>query len=147
TPLLRERGGLAVVSALDGSLQSAMNQIPECVAAGYVDMTTGMPLSVKTVDSNPQEVSALVSGATADLFQGADVSSIEGLFKTARGLKADGRHYFQEIIVFSENLLHMFLRCKKNANHVLVFVSRKSANVGMVIAKSRLALSSVDGSL
>jgi hypothetical protein len=41
----------------------------------------------------------------------------------------------------------MFLRCKKNANHVLVFVSRKTANVGMVIAKSRIALSSVDGSL
>ena len=136
-----------MVSALDSSLQSAMNQIPECVAAGYVDMATGMPLSVKTVDSNPQEVSHLVSGATADLFQGADVSSIEDMFKKACGLKDDDRHYFQEIVVFSDNLLHMFLRCKKNANHVLVFVSRKSANVGMVIAKSRLALSSVDGSM
>jgi hypothetical protein len=136
-----------VVSVLDRSLQAAMNQIPECVAAGYVDMATGTPLSVKTVDSNPQEVSDLVSAATADLFQGTNVSSIEDMFKMARGLKADGRHYFQEIIVFSDNLLHMFLRCKKNANHVLVFVSRKTANVGMVIAKSRIALSSVDGSL
>jgi hypothetical protein len=124
-----------------------MNQIPECVAAGCVDMATGMPLSVKTVDSNPQEVSDLVSAATADLFQGTNVSSIEDLFKKARGPKADGRHHFQEIVVFSDNLVHMFLRCKKNANHVLVFVSRKTANVGMVIAKSRIALSSVDGSM
>jgi hypothetical protein len=38
------------------------------------------------------------------------------------------------------------LRCKKNVNHVLVFVCRKSANVGMVIAKSRIALGSVDSS-
>ena len=49
--------------------------------------------------------------------------------------------------MFSDNLLHMFMRCKKNSNHVLVFVTRKSANIGMVIAKSRAALTSVDGAL
>ena len=69
------------------------------------------------------------------------------MFKRGRGIKADNQHYFQEIVVFSENLLHMFVRCKKNINHVLVFVTRKSANVGMVIAKSRIAVTSVDGSL
>jgi hypothetical protein len=124
-----------------------MNQIPECVAAGYVDMATGMLLSVKTVDSHPQEVLDMVSAATADLFQGSNVTAIENMFKRTRGLKADGQHYFQEIVVFSDNLLHMFLRCKKNNDHVIVFVTRKSANVGMVIAKSRIALTSIDGTL
>jgi hypothetical protein len=123
-----------------------MNQIPECLAAGYVDMATGMLLSVKTVDSHPQEVLDMVSAATADLFQGANVTAIENMFKRARGIKPDGQHYFQEIVVFSENLLHMFVRCKKNINHILVFVTRKSANVGMVIAKSRIAMTSIDGS-
>ena len=31
-----------MVSTLDKSLQAAATQIPECVAAGYVDMATGM---------------------------------------------------------------------------------------------------------
>jgi hypothetical protein len=133
---------------LDRALQLAMNQIPECVAAGYVDMATGTLLSVKTVDSHPQEILDMVSAATTDLFQGANVTVIENMFKRARGVRgADGTHYFQEIIVFSENLLHMFLRCKKNVNHVLVFVCRKSANLGMVMAKSQIAVGSVDGSL
>ena len=30
--------------------KSAINQIPECMAAGYVDVATGLPLSVKAVD-------------------------------------------------------------------------------------------------
>jgi hypothetical protein len=136
-----------VANALDRSLQLAMNQIPECLAVGCVDMVTGLLLSVKTVDSHPQEVLDLVSAATADLFQGPNVTAIENMFKRSRGLKADGVHYFQEIVVFSDNLLHTFLRCKKNVNHVLVFVCRKSANVGMVIVKSRIALSSVDGAM
>jgi hypothetical protein len=136
-----------LANSLDKLLQAAMTQVPECVAAGYVDMATGMLLAVKTVDSHPQEVLDMVSAATADLFQGANVTAIEGMFRRARGIKGDGQHYFQEIVVFSDNLLHMFMRCKKNIDHVLVFITRKSANVGMVIAKSRLALTSIDGSL
>jgi hypothetical protein len=137
-----------MANSLDKSLQTAMNQVPECLAAGYVDMATGMLLAVKTVDSHPQEVLDLVSAATADLFQGSNVSAIESMFKRSRGIKGDDEaHYFQEIVVFSENLLHMFLRCKKNNNHVLVFVCRKSANVGMVIAKSRMSIPTVESSL
>jgi hypothetical protein len=137
-----------MANSLDKSLQTAMNQVPECLAAGYVDMATGMLLAVKTVDSHPQEVLDLVSAATADLFQGSNVTAIESMFKRSRGIKGDDEaHYFQEIVVFSENLLHMFLRCKKNINHVMVFVCRKSANVGMVIAKSRMAIPAVESSL
>jgi hypothetical protein len=138
---------VVLANALDKSLLAAMNQIPECLASGYVDMNTGMLLGVKTVDSHPQEVLDMVSAATADLFQGANVSAIESMFKRARGIKGNDQHYFQEIVVFSDNLLHMFMRCKRNTNHVVVFVTRKSANVGMVIAKSRAALPSIDGAL
>ncbi len=124
-----------------------MNEIPECVAAGCVDISTGMLLSVKTVDAHPQEILDMVSAATADLFQGPNVTAIENMFKQARGVRgADGVHYFQEVVVFSENLLYMFLRRRTNVNHVLVFVCRKGANVGMVIAKSRIVVGSVDGS-
>ena|ERR1700760_478839 len=137
-----------MANSLDKSLQGAMSQVPECLAAGYVDMATGMLLAVKTVDSHPQEVLDLVSAATADLFQGSNVTAIESMFKQSRGIQGDERaHYFQEIVVFSENLLHMFLRCKKNSEHVMVFVCRKSANVGMVIAKSRMSVPVVEASL
>lgn len=145
-PPAGRRMGRAVAGHLDRSLQLAMSEVPECVAAGCVDVATGMLLSAKTVDSHPQEVLDMLSAATVDLFQGTNVSAIENLFRKARGGKADGRHHFQEIVTFSENLLHMFLRCRRNTGHVLVFVCRSSANVGMVIAKSRMALALVDGS-
>jgi hypothetical protein len=133
--------------SLDKALNQASSTIPECVATGYVDMTTGMLLAVKTVDSHPSEVLDLVAAATADLFQGTNVTAIEKLFKRARGVSQDERHYFQEIIVFSQNLLHVFLRGKKNNNHALVYVCRASANIGMVIAKSRASLAAVEAAL
>lgn len=123
--------------SLDAGIKKAQTVVPECVAVGYVDMSTGMLLSVNTVDSHPQEVLDLVAAATADLFQGQSVTTIEQLFRKSRGQSEDGRHYFQEIMVFSENLLHVFLRSKKNPNHAACFVCRGSVNVGMALTKSR----------
>lgn len=128
---------------LDTAISDAMKSIPECVAGAYVDMSTGMILSVKTLDSHPQEVLDMVAAATADMFQGPTVVHIEDSFKRSRGNSMSDAHYFQEFLVFSDNLIHVFMRTKKYQEHVLCFVTRKSANVGMVLAKSRMALDKV----
>jgi hypothetical protein len=130
--------------SLDTVLAKVQQDIPECVAVGLVDMSTGMLLGVRTLDSHPQEVLDLVAAATADLFEGKSVVAIEKLFRKSRGQPEDGRHYFREIVVFSENLLHVFLRSKKSATQAVVFVTRGSANVGMVLSKSRVALGEVE---
>jgi len=135
------------MASLDTALSKAIQDVPECLAAGYVDMSTGMLLGVKTVDSHPSEVLDLVAAATADLFQGSNVTTIERMFKKSRGLKDDGQHYFQEMLVFSDNLLHVFMRCKAYPEHAVVLVTRKSANVGMVLTKSRMSLSGIEGAL
>ncbi len=133
--------------SLDTALTKAQQSVPECVAAGYVDMSTGMLLGVKTVDSHPQEVLDLVAAATADLFQGNSVTTIEKLFRRARGQGEDGAHYFREIVVFSDNLLHVFLRARKKDAQAAVIVTRASANVGMVLAKSRAALADIEAAV
>lgn len=133
-----------MATPLDVAIANVQKNVPECVAVGFVDMKTGMLLGVKTVDSHPQEVLDLVAAATGDMFQGTNVMAIEQLFKRIRGVKDDGSHYFQEIIVNSDNLLHVFQRGKRNADMVLVTVCRVSANLGMVLAKARASLAAVE---
>jgi len=134
--------------SLDAKLASILATIPECVAGGYVDIGSGMLLSVKTVDSHPQEVIELVAAATADLFAGQNIRTIETLFKRARGLPVDGgHHYFQEIIVNSDNLIHVFMRGKKYPDYVAVFVCRKTANLGMALTKSRMAMPELEAAV
>lgn len=135
------------MSSLDNAIAAVQKSVPECVAVGFVDMRTGMLLAVKTVDSHPQEVLDLVAAATGDLFQGSNVALIESMFKKARGVKDDGHHYFQEIIVNSDNLVHVFQRCKKHIDLVLVTVCRASANLGMVLSKTRVHLGQVESTL
>ncbi len=131
--------------SLDSELSNLQKVVPECVAAGFVDIKTGMLLGIKTLDSHPQEVIDLVAAATGDLFQGPNVTSIEQMFKRIRGVKDDGHHFFQEVIMLSDNLIHVFQRCKRNEDMVLVTVCRASANLGMVLSKARGALPSIEG--
>lgn len=130
--------------SLDSALAQAQKDIPECVAAGYVDMVSGLLLGVRTVDSHPSEVLDLVAAATGDLFQGKNVIEIEKLFDKARGISGDHDHYFKEIVVFSTNLLHVFTRSKKNPSQAAVFVCRASANIGMALVKARAAAAACD---
>lgn len=128
------------------TLVDAQNTVPECVAVGVIDVDTGLLLDVKTVDSHPSEVLDLVAAATSDLFQGPNVTAIENLFKKMRGVTSDER-YFQEIIVNSNNLIHVFLRMKNKRSQVAVFVCRNTANIGMVLSKSRQSLQTLEAAI
>lgn len=133
--------------SLDAALTQAMRSVPECLAIGYVDAASGMLLSIHTVDSHPQEVIDLVAAATGDLFNGPNVSVIETLFKHSREISDPSLRYFQEIIINSENLIHVFLRSKSVQDYVLVFVCRRSANLGMVLTRARAALPAAEAAL
>ena len=90
-----------------------------------------------------------MAAATGDLFQGKNVTEIERLFDQSRGItnRAAGAHYFNEIVVFSTNLIHVFIRSKKNPSHVAVFVARIGANIGMVLTRSRLSMVALEASI
>jgi hypothetical protein len=130
--------------SLDIALKKAVASVPECVAGGFVDLTSGMLLAITTVDSHPAQVVDLVAAATSDLFQGANVTMIEDLFNKGRGITDSKHHYFQEIIVNSDNLIHIFMRGKRYPEQVLCFVCRRSANLGMALTKARMALPDVE---
>jgi hypothetical protein len=117
-------------------ITKTMTEVPKALAAGVVDMATGMLLGVKTVDSHPQEVLDLVSGATKDLFEGDNVTTIENTFKRMRGVQSNER-YFKEILVMSSNLVHIFARLKRYEPVVLVVVCRVDVNLGLALVKTR----------
>jgi len=103
-----------------GLVKSLRTDAPDCVASGVVDMSTGMLLSYETID----------------LFQGRTVVMIEDVFKERRGIPSEN-HFFQEILVNSENLTHLFVRMNEQQDVVAVVVCRKSVNVGMLFAQVR----------
>lgn len=120
----------------DTIVREALKEVPKAVAAGIVDMASGMMLSISTVDSHPQQVLDLLAPATKELFEGEIVMQIEKLFKKSRGVVSDER-YFQEMMISSSHLWHYFGRLKSNSQTILCIVARGDVNMGLFLLKAR----------
>lgn len=121
-----------------------LSEVPKSIAAGIIDMGSGMLLDVKTTDSHPSQVLDILAAATKDLFEGDMVTQIEEMFKKARGEEDSPFHYFKEVIVNSTNLIHVFLRVPSMESVVLAVVCRSSANLGLALTKMRTIANKAD---
>lgn len=134
--LSTNRNGRGMSDHINLLIKRLRQEVPECLATGVVDLATGMLLTYETTESHPSEVLDLLAGATLDLFQGRTVTMIEDIFKERRGISS-GEHYFQEILVNSTNLTHLFIRNNENDDVVVVVVCPRSVNIGMLFAAAR----------
>lgn len=132
-----------IAKAVEVLLKEFRRDVPDYLASGIVDMSTGMLLEVDTVESHPREILELLAATTADLFQGKAVTQIEDIWKETRGV-TESKHYFQEMLIYSENLVHLFMRSKTNPDIAAVIVCRREVNTGMLLAQARQVFKQLD---
>jgi hypothetical protein len=128
---------------LEQALDDAVRSVPDCLVAGYVDLPTGVLLGVKSVGKHSQEVLDMMSSTVADLFGQADLGAVESWLLDGREASEEA-NACREFVVMSDQLIHMYTRCEDNDEHAVVLIARRSANIGMLISKSRKAASLVN---
>lgn len=111
-------------------VKSILEEVPECVAAGVIEIDSGLQLALQSSTPLPEHVKDLVAAATKDLFDGKNMRDIEDAFKVLRKTSSNER-YFQLIMVESTNLLHFFSRLSSAQDIVIVAVCRQDANLAM----------------
>lgn len=128
--------------SIQAALTSAIETIPDCIAAGYIDMETGMLLGAKVDQPDSSGALEILALAVANLFQGRGVKAFEELLRRAQ-TDDDEHPGFGEIAVFANDRLHIFLRTREYPDHVVCYICRDSANVGLALTKSHLSLGPV----
>ena len=124
---------------LDTVLKNFQRNVPGCVTARIVDIDSDPAGRRQRNSSGP---AAVILG---EFVPGRDMTTIEDMFRRMRVHHEDGRpRCFQEIVIFSEDRMHLFQRCRRNPNKVLATICRKEANLGVVMDKSRDMLEIVD---
>jgi hypothetical protein len=134
---------LNLTHVVESTLKSFRHNIPEYLASGVVDMSTGMLLDADTIDDHPRDILDVLAAATADLFRGRTVTQIEELWREQRGVAEQDR-YFQEILIYSTNLVHLFIRSRSNQEIVAGVVCRRNVNLGMLFAQARRVMRELD---
>jgi hypothetical protein len=138
------------MSEFEGLLHVARSDVPECVAAAYVDLATGMLLGATTAGSHSLETLELVGAAATDLFLGPSGGAIESLFsplleeEQEQKEQEEEQHEFDEILVLSTEFVHFLVRAREHPRRALVIVCRKEVNMGMTMSRARLALAAIE---
>src|SRR5215471_12557908 len=129
-------GPVNQAQTISNTIKQFREDVPDYVASGFVDLSTGMLLDVDTVGNHPREILDVVAAATAHLFEGRNVVQIEGLWKQYRG-HTEGGHYFKEILVNSDHLVHLFMRSTSDPDIAAVVICTREVSVGMLFAQAR----------
>lgn len=130
--------------SLDDALSAAMQTVPNCVAAGYVDMQTGFLLGIQGHDSESMAALEAMSTSIANLILGRGVRAFEQLL--SGGSVAEGAGY-GEIAIYSGNRLYLLLRRPDQPDHVICFVSDDHTNVGLALTKSMATMNMISASV
>lgn len=122
---------------LQKALHEALVSIPDCVAVGAIDLASGELLGVRAVDHRVWELRDLVSVLP-------ESQSVSTVFKKHEGFGDAEQSYFRELIISSEQLVHVFQRGTRANAIVMVNICQVSANLGMALVHARLALGRVE---
>lgn len=128
---------------IDDACKEVVSKVDGAVAAGVVDLETGMLLGIHNSAQYTQTLNEIVAAACMDLFRGANISRIEQMVREHRGLPENGEHYFHEIHVSSEHNFH-FAKTVKKGKAVIMLVTKKTTNIGMGWAQLKSMIPTVE---
>jgi hypothetical protein len=133
--------------SLHSTLQQSLETVPDGVAAGYVDLTTGALLSIFAADQKPQEFLNAMASAVTELFEAPLFKMIDKIWAeelTEDDLSKDG---FGEILLFGKDYTTLLKRCEKHERHAVIYVSRKETPPGILLMEVRKSLPAIEESV
>lgn len=140
----REQSHLTVVrthserarAAFARALEQVGSSVPECVAAGFIEMKTGQVLDVVTFERHQQTLANRIG----DPLWQCRAAGLEPMFLRTRPSNDVDDRYFREVLVLSNSLIHLFQRCGSPSDVVLMTVWQSTANLESILDRLRRQL-------
>lgn len=135
--------GATNMGKIDDACKDVVGNVDGAVSCGVIDLSTGMILGIYNNAQYTQTLNEVVAAATLDMFRGANVTRIEKMVRSHRGVPEDGEHYFEEVHVSSRNNYH-FAKTIKSGKAAIVLVTKKTTNIGMGWAQLKSVIPDVE---
>jgi hypothetical protein len=132
---------------LKDALMHAMSAIPDCAAAGVVDLTTGTLLELAANEDRSQELLNVMATAVTELFEAPLLRLLSQIWVKAGGDDELSNGGFNEVILLNEELSYVLLRGLKNGMIAVIFVASKTTSLGMLLLQARTCLTTVEDEL
>ncbi len=124
---------------LDDACKEVVSNVDGAIAAGVVDLETGMLLGVYNASPSRVALNEIVAAGCTDMFRGTSMTRVEQLVRRRRGLPENGDSGGQEVHISSEGSFH-FAKTVKSGKAAILLVTKKTTNRGMGWAQLKSAV-------
>ncbi len=132
---------------LENAISTVVASVPGCLAAGVVDIHTGMLLDITTPDGQAREVSDLVLARTNNLLESDDLLGSGGRSHAGRAASRAPDRSGRDIVVHGDELLHIFQRGAHDDGVAVMAVCRITGPLEPALVRARGAMAGVSSQL
>ena|SRR5688572_15764260 len=133
--------------SLHNTLQESLESVPDGVAVGYLDLTTGSLLSIAAREERPQEYLNVIAAAVTELFEAPLLKALDKVWAADFNEKSLEEQGFKEILLLGNEYTTVLKRCENNANHAVIYVTKKQAPPGVLLMQVRSNLPVVEAAI
>jgi hypothetical protein len=132
---------------LDEALRNAMSEIPNCVAMGAVDLSSGTMLAVEAVEQRSQEMLNVMTSAVTELFEAPLLQAFSEIYAPSPGEAPNSGKQFTELLLLNNFHHYLLLRGRKRTHLAVIVITTKETPVGLLMMKALGAMPNIENSV
>jgi hypothetical protein len=128
------------------ALQDTVNNVPDCVAAGYVNIDEGRLVELYAADEAVRHLVGVTVLGAAELFEATNYAAAS-LRRLAAGDDAFDESQdepMRELMLRMQSLLHLFMRCQRHPQCAVIVSCAEGVSPGIALSQARLALPAIE---
>src|SRR5262245_48324013 len=122
---------------LRNTLQASLESVPDGIAVGYLDLTTGSLISLASKNEKPQEILNVIASAATELFEAPLFKVLDKIWSDSFAKRDLDDNAFGEILLLGNEYTTLLKRCEKHANHAVIYVTKKNTPPGVLLMQVR----------
>jgi hypothetical protein len=128
---------------LDEALKNTMSEIPNCIAVGAVDLTTGTLLAIQAEQERSQEMLNVMTTTITELFEAPLLQAFSEIYAPDSD-NSGGSRQFTELLLMNAHHNYLLLRGRRRPECAIVVITRKETSAGMLMMKAMALMPDVE---
>lgn len=131
---------------LDDALQHAVLDIPNCIAIGAVDLTSGTLLALQSEQERPQEMLNVLTATITEMFEAPLLQAFAEIYAPAAD-DAARSNQFTELLLLNNHHNYLLLRGRKRQELAVIVITKKDTPAGLLMMKALAAMPGIENAL
>jgi hypothetical protein len=132
---------------LDEALRNAILDIPNCIAAGAVDLTSGTLLALQAEEASPQEMLNVMTTTITELFEAPLLQAFSEIYAAPSNEGSPRRTQFTELLLLNSYHNYLLLRGRQRPDLAVIVITKKDTPVGLLMMKAMAAMPEIEKAL